>query len=879
MKSFLPIVLLLLFALPAFAQTTVRGRVSGADGSPLIGAAVIEQGTRNGTRTDIEGRYMLNTSGNADAVLVFSYTGFTTVEERVNGRTQIDVTLTEGVVLEALEIVGSRSQNRTVTNSPVPVDVIDLRQVTLTQGQLDVNQLLQYTAPSFNSNRQTGADGADHVDPATLRGLGPDQTLVLINGKRRHQSSLVNIYGTRGRGNTGTDLNTIPAAAIERIEILRDGAAAQYGSDAIAGVINIVLKDDVDRFTGNVNVGAHLAQDNPERSGYDAGSSGFSEQQFDALFPDQKSSPFDGENLQLNGNYGFRVGQGGFVNVTADYWHRGHTNRFDPSLYRRRFGDAKGTNFSSFFNASLPVGPASSIYAFGGLSQRLTEAYAWSRDPGSARNVDRFFPFGFDPVIGSNIDDRSLSAGIRSTLRGWNIDFNHTYGKNRFHFYGRNTVNASLEERSPTEFDDGGFQLTQNTSSVGFSQFFQDWLAAGTNLAFGIEHRVENYQIFAGEEGSWRTYGPVPFVTPDGDTVARPGGAQGFPGFAPSNEVDETRTNLGLYVDGEFGLTERLDIGAAARFEDYSDFGSTLNGKVTARLELIDGLAVRASAGTGFRAPSLVQLYFNSIYTDFVSGVAVDKFLARNNSPVTRALGIAPLKEENSVNIGAGLTATFGQFTGSIDYYHVTIDDRIVLTGDFYNDDPEIGSILQELNVGSARFFANAINTTTDGIDVVLSWANRIDTRQQYTLSLAANVNNMTIDEINTNPELAGKEDFFLSNREKLFILASAPPVKGNFTIDYRLGSFGANLRLNYFGELELEDYIGTIDTYEARTTLDLSLAYQLSPSLRLTIGGSNILNAYPTEQDAETEGGGLYDPVQMGFNGAFFFAKLGFGF
>lgn len=846
------------------AQNLLKGKVTDEKGDGLPGVTIYERGTSNGTVSAWDGTYALRTT-NAGAIIVFSYTGYTTQEVPQDGKTELNVTLTEGLIIEGLEIVGSRSLNRTVTNSPVPIDIINIRDVSTTQGQLDMNQLLQFAAPSFNANRQTGADGADHTDPATLRGLGPDQTLVLINGKRRHQSSLINIYGTRGRGNTGTDLNAIPTAAIERIEILRDGASAQYGSDAIAGVINIVLKDNVDEFTGNVNVGANLAKDNPDRS------------------------TFDGENVQINGNYGFRIGEGGFINVTTDYWHRGHTNRYDPTLYRRQFGDAKGANFGTYFNASVPINNTASVYAFGGINTRKTDAYAWSRDPGSARNVDALYPDGFDPIIATDISDRSISAGIRGELSGWGVDFNHTHGSNRFHYYGRETVNASLEERSPTEFDDGGFQLQQNVTTLDFTRFFKDWLN-GTNIAFGVEHRVENYQIFAGEEGSWRTYGPVPFVTSDGDTVARPGGAQGFPGFAPANEVDESRTNLAAYLDGEFDFTSRFTLSAAARFENYSDFGSTLNGKLAARLEIAAGLALRASAGTGFRAPSLAQLYFNSIYTDFVSGVAVDKFLAKNNSPVTRALGIEPLKEETSVNFGGGLTYSRNGLSLSADYYHIKIDNRIVLTGDFYNDDDQIGDILQSLNVGSARFFANAINTSSNGLDLIASFSNRLGDDQRYSITLAGNWNDMNIDQVNTSRELIGKEDSYLSNREKLFIVASAPKLKGNLTFDYRARRWGGNLRLTYFDKIVIEDYIGTLDVYDARVTLDLSLSYDITPNLRWTIGGANILNAYPTAQKdfygpgpndytAETEGGGLYDSVQMGFNGAFLFSRVGFRF
>jgi iron complex outermembrane recepter protein len=855
--------LCLLCTASVHAQTILRGKIMDAEGGTLGGASVYERGTSNGTVSGLDGSYLLRIS-KSDATIVASFTGFTTQTIKLSGQTNLDVKLEDGGLLQQVEIVGSRSQNRTVVNTAVPVDVIDIKAITNTQGQLDINQMLHYAAPSFNANRQSGSDGSDHVDPASLRGLGPDQTLVLINGKRRHQSSLINIYGTRGRGNTGTDLNAIPAAAIERIEILRDGAAAQYGSDAIAGVINIVLKESVDEFSGNINVGAHKASNNPNRSN------------------------FDGENLQINGNYGFKVGEKGFVNITSDYWFRGHTNRTDPSLYRKQFGDAQGGSFSTFFNAKMPLNNNAAFYAFGGQSLRKSEAFAWSRSATSPRTVTSLYPDGFDPIIAADVTDRSMSTGLKGRIGIWDVDFNNTYGKNIFHYFGRGTANASLGDRSPTSFDDGGFSLSQNSTSLNFSHFFKG-LFAGSNIAYGVEYRAENYEIFAGEEGSWRTYESIfsidstfdetTMLFTGLDTMYRPGGSQGFPGFAPSNEVNENRTNLGAYLDAEFDFTDKITLGAATRFENYSDFGSTMIGKLSGRVELAKGFALRGSAGTGFRAPSLPQVHFNSIYTDFVNGVGVDKFLAKNNSPVTRALGIDPLKQETSVNLGVGITYSMGGFKATADYYQVKIEDRIVLTSDFYNDDAEIGAILRSLNVGSARFFANAINTSTKGVDLVVSYFKQLDDKQRFSVTIAANSNNMTIDKINVSDKLKGKEDFYLSTREKQFIVAAAPKLKGNIGLDYKYGRFGTNLRATYYGAVDLGDYVGETDRYDPRTVLDLSFGYDVTSKVRLTLGGANILNAYPTKQNEETEGGGLYESVQMGFNGAFLFSRLGFKF
>jgi iron complex outermembrane receptor protein len=848
------------------AQHTVSGTVKNESGDPLIGVNIQEKGTYNGTSSGPGGRYSL-TVGSDAATLVFSYIGYATQEVGIDGEPELNVTLQEGVVhLGEVQVVGTRSYTRTATQTPVAIDIIDIREVTNTSGQLDINQVLQYVVPSFNSTKQSGADGADHIDPATLRGLGPDQTLVLLNGKRRHQSSLVNIFGSRGRGNTGTDLNTIPAAAIERIEILRDGASAQYGSDAIAGVINVVLKSSVEEFSGNISTGVNNA---------DPGSD------FDVLPP----RDYDGETNNVSGNYGIRIGDGGFANFTADYLTKKHTNRpADPAvfdIYRQQFGDAAANNFAGYVNAAAPISGNTSFYAFGGLNYRFTDAYAWTRPPESVRNVPEIYPNGFNPRITSNITDISASAGIRTTLKNWNMDINNTYGSNRFHYIIDGTLNASLLEKSPTRFDAGGFQLSQNTTGINFSRFFPAALS-GVNVAFGGEYRIENYEIFAGEEGSWRNYGIVDsvingIVTPV-DKLGRPGGSQGFPGYQPSDVVDEFRTNLAAYVDTEFDFTNRFMVGAAVRFEDYSDFGSTLNGKLASRLKVTNGVALRASASTGFRAPSLAQIYFNSTFTDFVSGVPVDKLIAKNNSPITRTLGIPKLKEETAVNASVGFTASLGSFTATVDGYYVDIKDRIVLTGAFEDTDPDIGDDLKALNVGAAQFFTNAIDTKTKGVDIILSWAKLIG-QSRFQATLAGNFNDMELGDITTSDKLKGKEDIYFGSREQKFLLASAPDSKINLTLDYRLQRFNAILRLVRFGEVVIEDWLGTDDVYKSKTITDLTLGYDITRNLSLNIGAANLLNVYPTQQDTETETGGLWDAVQVGFSGTFYFTRLGFKF
>ncbi len=837
-----------------FAQEfSTFGKVTSENGDPIAGANVVVKGTTMGTITGADGKYTIKYP-KPNVTLVVSMVGYQNLEVSAFGKKELDITLLDGVAMRGVEVVGSRSLNRSATQTAVPIDIIPIATVTNQVGQIDLNQLLQFVAPSFNSNRQSGSDGSDHIDPATLRGLSPDQTLVLINGKRRHQSSLVNLYGTRGRGSTGTDLNTIPASAIERIEILRDGAAAQYGSDAIAGVINIVLKSDVNQISTNINTGI-----------YKAG---------------------DGLTTGLNANYGFAVGDGGYVNVTADYQNRDRTNRAVDSLYRRQFGDAAVENYSAVLNAKIPLRGNAEIYAFGGMNHRFGDAFAWSRDADSKRNIPSIYPKGFDPHIQSVIDDKSMSVGVRGAIGKWNTDFNNTFGVNRFHYYVDGTLNASMLEKSPTRFDAGGFAASQNSTGFGLSRYFGE-VMSGLNVAFGSEYRIDNYLIFAGEEASWQNYGGKWIGDDDGDgitdTLARSGGAQGFPGFRPSNELNESRTNLAAYGDVELDVNKNFMINAALRAEKYSDFGNTLNWKLATRYKINEKFLVRASASTGFRAPSLAQRYFNALFTNFVSGVAIEQYLANNSSNIARALKIDPLRQETSQNLSLGITLKpIDNLSITVDAYQVAIKDKIVLTGLFDSEDTALPAgartELAKLGVGSAQFFANALNTNTRGIDAIISY-NTLLGKGVFTTSLAANFNKMTLGAIKTSSLLPGTENYYFGEREKRFLLASAPNSKINLTLNYKIGKINTNVRFVRFDSVLLQDWLGRDDFYKANYTTDLSLGYEICKGFNFVLGGSNLFNAFPTGQDIETEGGGLYDSVQMGIGGAYFFGRLAMKF
>ena len=451
------------------------------------------------------------------------------------------------------------------------------------------------------------------------------------------------------------------------------------------------------------------------------------------------------------------------------------------------------------------------------------------------------------------------------------------------------TLNASLGVASPTRFDAGGFGLKQHVTSFTLSRYFKDVLE-GVNIAAGAEHRVDNYYIFAGEEASWRTYGPVIFsvdsVFDDGgiftglDTTYRPGGSQGFPGFQPGNALNESRTNLGAFVDAEADIIPNLTLAAAARYERYSDFGDAFTGKLAGRYAIAGGkLAARASVSTGFRAPSLAQINFNSIFTNVVSGVAIDQYLARNSSNVTRALGIEQLRQERSLSIAFGLTARpTDQLTLTVDAYSVTVLDRIVLTGLFEANDTTVwGKELQKINVAGAQFFANALNTNTVGLDLVASYT--IPVREgRLLVTLAGNLNKMTLGDITTSAKLQGEKEreTYFGEREKAFLLASAPPFKGNLSFDYRVGKFNAFARFNAFGGVKLVDWLDRDDIYTPKwNVVDLAAGYQIARHLTATVGANNLLNAFPDLQDVETESGGNYDPVQMGFGGRSLFLRV----
>lgn len=780
--------------------------------------------------------------------------------------------------LDEVSITGSRNKKRTVVNTPVPIDVIDIKQVSQSTGQVEVNQLLQFSAPSFNSNKQSGSDGADAVDPATLRGLGPDQTLLLLNGKRYHQSSLINLFGTKGRGNTGSDMNTIPIGAIKRIEVLRDGASAQYGSDAIAGVINVVLNDRNSGFEGNAFYGMNLFKSPGDND----------------IVSDKK---VDGITFDFSGNYGTKIGSnGGFGNFTAEFVNKDFAIRnANPEKYdapRQRFGDAKSQNFYFFGNIEVPLSDNLKFYSHPGFSQRNTDAYAWTRSADADGNVPEVYPNGFNPIQDTSITDFTFDNGLKFKVADWDVDFYNAFGSNRFTYQIENTINATLGVNSPRSFDAGGHSLLQNTTGFNASKEFS--VLEGLNIAFGSEFRYEKFNIIKGEEASYAMYdvnGNV--VTADTDQSllvlnplsgdVRPGGSQGFPGY--SQEVNKSRNNFAAYIDTELDITKQWMISIAGRFENYNDFGSTINGKFATRYAITPQFAFRGSVSTGFRAPSLAQKYYSLQFTNFQGGDLVTIQLASNDSNLAKDTGIPELKQETSLNGSAGFTFNTGKFTATVDGYYIKVKDRIVLTGNFSRSD--LPQNVQDAYpyIDQAQFFSNAIDTRTKGVDVILSYSDNLGSGK-LTATLAGNYNEMEITDVHTSERLAGKEEIYLSPRERAFILASAPKTKINLNLNYKISKFNANLQLVRFDKVTLIGYGGADDyqIYNPKVTTDISFGYEFSKSLNLTIGSKNVFNRYPTLQvnhvsDGNTESGGIFDPVQMGFSGRQAFARLNFKF
>jgi iron complex outermembrane recepter protein len=854
----------LVAVLPGAAQNvgTVTGKVTQTEsGAPIAGVTIRVVGGAQVATTRVDGSYRLQLAPGSHQVQA-GMIGFAAVTHPVTvtagqSATQDFSLPPSAVQLDEIVAVGTRRANRTVTESPVPVDVLPA--VAMQNGGLiETSQILQRLAPSVNFPRTAIADGTDHLRPVTLRGLAPDQVLVLLNGKRRHNTALVHVNGTVGRGSTSVDLNAIPSNAIERIEVLRDGAAAQYGSDAIAGVVNIVLKSG-ERQEATTSFGRVQSNEN----GRDF---------------------TDGEFVNLNATYGVLFRQGAHLTLNAEYRDRNRTNRAYPDARTQYFpndprnsnapiisswqGDGDARDIGGFFNGGIPLGGGAELYAFGGATQREGLAAGFFRRANDVRTVRAIHPDGFLPEIGTDITDFSGAVGARGTKGGWRWDVSSVYGGNAFAFSVHNSNNVTLGTASPTDFEAGTLKFQQWTNNLDLSRELNVGLPRPVNVGLGVEFRLDRYQIEAGEPDSYRDGGVRILDGPFADSLGALG-AQVFPGFRPSDEVNESRSNVAGYLDLETNLIDQLLINVAGRVENYNDFGSTADGKVAARFEPAKGFAIRGAAATGFRAPSLAQSFFSATSTNFIVVNNVNTpFDVRTfpvNTEAAKILGAAELKAEQSLNLSAGVSADVGGLVITADYYAINIDDRIVLSGNF--TDPAVRQLLQSrgiTGVGGGRFFTNAIDTETRGFDVVAHYGLLLGDAGQLRLTGGYNQNKSKVTRVSsTPPELAQFQSILFDRIERGRIEVGQPRNTISLTANYSLKNLSVNVHNQRFGEVSqlATDTLGVLDqTFEAKWVTDLDVSYQALQRLRIAAGASNLFDVYPQEWKDFSQGvsGGL---------------------
>ena len=958
MKKLSLLIAILFSSFLLFAQQVFTVKVTDAKtGNPLSNASVKIKNTKKGITANGDG--IVKLQANVNDVLEVSSIGYKIETVTLNSQTDVSVVMeAASVELGDVVILGTRGAPRAKTETAVPVDVIKINQVGLPTAKMDLTSILNVAAPSFNYNKQSGADGADHIDIGTLRGLGADHTLVLVNGKRRHPTAFVGLFGTRGRAGSGVDLNGFPQAEVDRIEILRDGASAQYGSDAIAGVINIILKKDINHLSVNAGWSGYYDTKNNSRK-------------FNANNDYYSGNAVDGNTFSASLNHGVAIGKnGGFINYSVDYRTQGKTYRAAPvsanyatdkdalpdiNSGRRAFGDGSISTVGVMYNMEIPtsVSKKTTFYSFGGYNSKSSDAFAYTRAwdakpdryPVNANGSMIMVPsimrttkdgsIYYNPHIQTQIKDISYAMGLRGSAgEDWNWDLSNNTGYNNFHYYGNKTFNASvIGDASQTHFDDGGFNFLQNTTNLDFSKSIKS-VAEGLNLAFGGEFRYEKYKIFQGEDRSYKGYHPDPILYPnllpanptaDDTTNAMKtpaSGSQGFPGFSNTDAVNAHRTNVGVYADAELNVTKKWLIDGAVRYENYSDFGSVLTGKLATRYKVADNFNIRGSISTGFRAPSLAQIHFSNTLTSFSSGALVQSLVAPNTSAIAKAAGIPKLKQEKSVNSSLGFTfKPAGAFTITVDGYVVTMKDRVVLSGLFSKDDPTLPPAFTSQfpsEVSTAQFFANAVNTTNYGLDIVADYTKKWGTNTLRFL-LAGNFQKIKLDKINVPSALNGTQlnrKTFYSDREEAFLKASAPNSKISLGIDYTTGPIGFKVQFTSFGKVVLlgfgdgqspagdnpnysginpqipaddgSGYVPETFNYSGKVSTDISVSYKFSKKVTLFIGADNVFNLHPdlgVNQKAKTwfigdnESGGPWDSVQMGFNGRRLFTKLAFNF
>lgn len=769
--------------------------------------------------------------------------------------------------IEEVVVTGTRVANRTNLDTASPVDVIN-RDALTQSGTTELNQALAQVVPSYNFPRPGLTDGTDTIRPATLRGLAPDQTLVLVNSKRRHQASLVNVNGTVGRGSSAVDLNTIPMAIVERIEVLRDGAAAQYGSDAIAGVVNLRLREARDGGAFDIRYGTRNTKVRTNQNVIPV--EGATWPQTEQTSRREK----DGDTLVLSAWKGFALGDAGFLTVAGEYKDADRTERggfdvrqqypllpdgsFDPreetfDRFSHWYGDPDVEQWTLFANTGYDLGNGVSLYGWASYQNREATSAGFYRRALDARNVIEIHPDGFLPQINPEVEDYSIAGGATWNVGDWDLDASLVYGYNSMDFTIRNTVNRSLGTASGTVFDAGGFDVDQLTFNFTGVRGFDVGIHSLLNVAVGLEARRESYSITAGEPDSYINGG----VLLNGQPTAS--GSQVFPGFRPENEVSENRRAIGAFVDIEGEVTEQLLLSAAVRVEDYSDFGSTVAGKLSARYDVNDAFAIRGTVQNGFRAPSLQQQFYTATSTNFIDGVPFDITTFPATSEVAAALGAQELDAEESLNFSLGFVLQFGDLSLTVDAYRIEIDDQIVLSENLTQEN--VREFLEDqgfVAIGGGRFFINGVDTVTEGVDIVANYPIATDQFGFFDLTLAANFNSIDVKKVPETEELSALDPapVLFGRVNTLRFEKGTPRDKFTATVNWSMERYGATLRGVRYGKVLAAGTTPANDfDLSAKWVVDLEGRMQVTDHLRVSLGVDNLFDTYPTRTPARLNG------------------------
>ncbi|MBQ4801900.1 TonB-dependent receptor [Aquimarina sp. MMG015] len=878
----LTLILLGLFISMTHAQNTITGTVTDSQGSPLPGVNILEKGTNNGSITDFEGAYSIEADPNG--TLVFSFVGFESKQVTINAQSIINVTLSSGSELDEVILVGTRSLPRSNTTSSLPVDVLPAKELAST-GQITFDKALQYKIPSFNTVQTPVNDATSLLDPYEIRNMGPSRTLILINGKRKNLSALLYTQTSPGRGETGSDISAIPTDAIKRVEILRDGASAQYGSDAIAGVMNIILKDSYKDGSATLRTGI--------------------------------TSEGDGETIGISVNNGSTIGEDkGFFNYTVDFSKVSLANRpgtvdaqgeatdfgadiADVQAFLDLFPDAGNINGSPetaaakfLVNGGYDISENTHIYMNAAYVYKKVNSFANYRTPYWRTEADfpylaDFFPngpngeyIGYVPTFEGDLNDYNATIGFKTKKNGWNYDLSYTTGGNSQDYTVNNSHNRNsvlspstwidandngvvdpgeltegselYRENSPISFDPGGTKFTHSVGNIDIAKLITDEISIG----FGAEFRTETFEIIEGDLASY-----------DG------GGADSFAGNRPENSGKFNRYNFGGYFDISADITEDFLVNGTIRLEDYSDFGEAFVWKISSRYKFLeDKLTVRASLSTGFRAPTLHQIYTQRAQFSFIPGQGIQVGgLINNVSPQAQFLSIPQLDAEKSTNFTIGVGAKISKdFNFTLDYYNIKVEDRIVLSteiGATAAGDTPLDDVLTANNLSDVSFFVNAIDTRTSGIDLVANYRNIVLGPGKLGFSLSGNytIQNERDGAVN-NPQLvADAGQSVVNDTQEALFFTSRPEFKAILGANYDIGKFGFSLNNTLFGPTKfrnqgLQDLEGLVGgdaadsdggsdlgvEFMTKVVTDLGINYNATDKITLALNINNVLDILP---------------------------------